>query len=129
MIKVGNTLYRKTLSSGFLHIGEGLDLVPSTFNLKLIDEHNSFVRGNTDESLSTFFQNLENYNQKYFAVVILKEKAMSMFKENNKVLVVDTHSHGRYGGKISVFDLVDSQVISDMFGENNDIAYACTILS
>ena len=104
-----------------------LPLLPgaNSVNLKLIDDHNLFVRGNTDESLSTFFQNLENYNQKYFAV---ERKAVSVFKESNKVLVVDTHSHGRYGGKISVFDLVDSEVISDSFGENNDIAYVISLI-
>lgn len=126
-VDVGNGIYENSNATGLLHIKEAFDTIPETITLELIDEQNLFVNGSGNNTIFSHLQNIQNYSQDHFSILIIDGMAFSVYATGSSVLSINTHCHGLYGGKFTIMN-VDTLLPSDIpFNDSINVAYMCIV--
>lgn len=126
-IDIGNYLYERCGAMGLLYVEEAISALPTSIDVHILEETNVHIKGSGENTLFSYFQNMDDEDIHCFYVLVIKEKAFSIFPSRNGITVIDTHCHGQYGGSISVLEELSCYNFSAT--DDVEIAYLCKCVS
>lgn len=101
-IDIGNYLYERCGAMGLLYVEEAISALPTSIDVHILEETNVHIKGSGENTLFSYFQNMDDEDIHCFYVLVIKEKAFSIFPSRNGITVIDTHCHGRCHGWLDI---------------------------
>ena len=124
-IELGNFVYDKYNCNGLLLVQEALKLLSPDIQMDVIDEQNFQVN---NQSTMDFLRNLPSENTSgIFTVLVIGANAFPVFNVNGKLLIVDSHGNGQFGGKFVLFDPLQCMTTDVLSRVDNSFGYACSV--
>jgi len=125
-VSSGNDIYTESKETGYLNIDEGLLYTP--FNFDIVEEKNPFIsnsEANTSNTLEGYLKGNPFIDKMRFLVLIVNERAVSIFCTGMHFIIIDSHENGCYGGKITVVEIENFE--ENIFSLTSKLAYSCLL--
>ena len=93
-IDVSNHLYDYHNRHGFLHLIEGLEILPDQFLVSAMEENNCFFL-----QIAQVTSNFCGYGSNIYTIIAIGGKLFPLIKKNSSYIFLDSHSTIQYGAK------------------------------
>lgn len=124
--ETGNMIYKYHNFRGFLITPEVLDALPPSIQLELVEEKNLLVNDNEENSVVSYLKEMIHHPSSFFSIIIVRDYAYCLKTVGNRIVLVDSHANGLYGGK---FTLINAQSLKaeELSFPKVEMVYSCLI--